>query len=92
MSEYIEIETDLSDDGTRMYFFTNVTLTEQKVEAYDSRAAMEEGSPVAQTLSVIDGIAYLHIEERELVITRTPEAEWHAIVDDVSAALKDFFL
>lgn len=92
MSEYIEIETEMSDDGTRMYFFTNVTLTHQEVEAYDSQLAMEEGSPVAQALSVIDGIGHLRIEERELVVTRVPEADWHVIVDDVSAALKDFFL
>ncbi|RMG90650.1 MAG: hypothetical protein D6706_19140 [Chloroflexi bacterium] len=92
MSEYIEIETELSDDGTTMYFYTNLNLTDQEVEEYDSVEAMEEGSPVAQALSVIEGIATLRIEGKNLMVTAEPDAAWHAIVADVSAALKDFFL
>ena len=92
MSEYIEIETELSDDGDEMFFFTNLTLAEGGVEQYDSPAVMEEGSPVAQALAVIEGIARLQIEGREMTITREPDAPWHVIVADVSAALKDFFL
>lgn len=92
MSEYIEIETEMSDDGTRMHFFTNLTLSDQGEEDYETVTAMEEGSPVAQALAVVPGIATLHIEESEMTITREPDAEWYLIVADVSAALKDFFL
>ena len=92
MSEYIEIETELSDDGQEMYFYTNLTLAEGEAEQYDSPAAMEEGSPVAQALALLAGIARLQIEGSEMIITREPDAPWHVIVADVSAALKDFFL
>ena len=92
MSEYIEIETELSDDGSQIYLYTNLRLTDQAVEEYQDTAAMEVGSPVAQALAVIDGIAHLRLEGDEMVITPEPNAAWHAIVADVSAALKDFFL
>ena len=92
MSEYIEIETEMSDDGASMHVFTNLTLTEGEAEIYHSQAAMEEGSPVAQALAVVEGIARLQIEGQELTITREADAPWHVIVSDVSAALKDFFL
>ena len=92
MSEYIEIETEMSDDGARMYFYTNLKLAVEGIETYDSAEAMEEGSPLAQTLAVIEGIVHLRLEGNTMVITREPEAAWHTIVADVSAALKDFFL
>ena len=92
MSDYMEIESELSDDGQEIYVYTNLKLTEGDVEAYDSRAAMEEGSPVAQALAVIEGIAALQMEGTDIVITPSPEAAWHMIAEDVSAALKDFFL
>jgi hypothetical protein len=92
MSEYIEIETELSDDGSQIYFYTNLRLTDQEVEEYHDTVEMEVGSPVAQALAVIDGIAHLRLEADEMVITPQPDAPWHAIVADVSAALKDFFI
>jgi hypothetical protein len=92
MSEYIEIETELSDDGSQIYFYTNLRLTDQAVEEYYDTAEMEVGSPVAQALAVIEGIAHLRLEGDEITITPHPDAAWHAIVADVSAALKDFFL
>lgn len=92
MSEYMEIEAELSDDGLEIVFYTNLTLIDGKPETYDSIDAMEEGSPVAQALAVIEGIEQLRLEKHELIITRTSEAAWHAIEDDVIAALKDFFL
>jgi hypothetical protein len=92
MSEYIEIETELSDDGRELYIYTNLKLNEGGVKKYDSPAAMEEGSPVAQALALLDGIAQLQIEGDEMIITREPDAAWHVIVADVSAVLKDFFL
>jgi hypothetical protein len=92
MSEYIEIETELSDDGEEMYFYTNLKLAEGEVEQYDSPAAMEEGSPVAQALALLEGIAELQIDGGDMTLTRDPDVPWHIIVADVSAALKDFFL
>lgn len=92
MSEYIEIETELSEDGKRIFVYTNLLLAEGDVEDYVSREELEEGSPVAQALALIDGIIHLRIEDSDLTITREPDAEWTIIVEDVTAALKDFFL
>ena len=92
MSEYIEIETEPSDDGLQMFFFTNLTLAEADSEYYQSRKEMEVGSAVAQALAVVAGIVELYIDGRDLTITRNPDIDWHVIVADVSAALKDFFL
>ena len=92
MSEYIEIETEVSDDGKRIFVYTNLRLAEGEVEDYSSRESLEEGSPVAQALAMIDGIAQLRIEDSDLTITGEPDVEWTIIVEDLSAALKDFFL
>lgn len=92
MSEYIEIETELSDDGNTMHFYTNLPLADDGPEYYETVAAMEEGSPVVQMLALITGIATLSINESEMTIRRESDSDWHIIVADVSAALKDFFL
>lgn len=94
MSEYIEFETELSDDGTLIVLYGNVPLSADagSVEEYASLEEMEEGTPVAQALSVIDGIAHLRIEHKRLIVTREPDVDWYLIVEDISAALKDFFL
>ena len=94
MSEYIEFETEMSDDGTQMIIYSNLMLTDtaDTVEEYTSLAEMEEGTPVAQSLSVIEGIVHLRIEQERLVVTRDPVTDWYLIVEDISAALKDFFL
>ena len=92
MSEYMEIETEIDDDGLTMHISTNLRLTDGEPEEYDSLAAMEEGSPVAQALSVIDGIAHLTIDGQNMTLVRDPDAPWHSLVGDISAALKDFFL
>ena len=92
MSEYMEIETELSDDGLDIRFYTNLRLIDGEPESYESTTEMEEGSPVAQTLALIDGIAHLHLDKHEITVTRTPDAAWHAIEADVIAALKDFFI
>ena len=92
MSEYIEIETEESDDGSRLFVYTNLQLAEEESEDYDSRESREEGSPVAQALAMIDGIAHLRILKSDLIITRQPEYEWYGIVEEVSSALKAFFL
>jgi len=92
MSEYIEIETELSEEPTVIHFRTNLALAEEGVEEYDSVVAMEEGSPVAQALAYVEGIRRLRLEGREMTITRDLDAPRHIIVAEVSAALKDFFL
>jgi hypothetical protein len=92
MSEYIEIETEESDDGRKIFVYTNLLLADGDIEDYDSRDSLEEGSPVAQALAIIDGIAHLRIDSSDLIITREPGTEWYVIVEDVSAVLKDFFL
>lgn len=91
MSEYIEIDAEIGDDG-RLYFSTNLPLSEGEPETYDSVAGMEEGSPVAQALSVVAGIQLLHISHNDLVIEADPTVGAHVIVAEVTAVLKDFFL
>lgn len=92
MSEYIEIDSEISEDGNQLYIYTNLRLAERGDESYDSVAAMAEGSAVAQALAMVPGIRRLDIEAQELTIEVDPETSWHAVVADVSAVLKDFFL
>jgi hypothetical protein len=92
MSEYIEIETESSDDGRTMYFHTNLRLAVEGPETYASAEAMAEGSPLAQMLAVVEGITRLEITDSDMVVTRAREAPWHSIVADISAVLKEFFL
>jgi hypothetical protein len=92
MSEYMEIETEIEDDDLTMYIRTNLKLADGAPEVYDSLDAMEEGSPVAQALVMIDGIAHLTIDGKNMTLVRDLEAPWHSLVSDISSALKDFFL
>ncbi|WP_420627214.1 NifU N-terminal domain-containing protein [Candidatus Leptofilum sp.] len=92
MSEYIEIETEISDDDSTLTVYTNLRLNEGEVEQYHSNNELEEGSPVAQALAVIEGITYLQIEDGDLTVQRDLDTPWHIIISDISAALKDFFL
>lgn len=93
MSEYIDIEAELDEDGRTIYFQTNLSLTaDDDAEHYTTADALAEGSPVAQTLSGIDGIATVEITGDVLWVTCDSTADWHAVAADVSAALKDFFL
>lgn len=92
MSEYIEIDAELDEDGT-IRFHTNLSLTaDASKEQYNSVAEMEVGSPVAQALAVVDGIETLEMSDGEIALTIRPDADWHAIIADVTAALKEFFL
>lgn len=92
MSEYIDIETELGDDGV-ILFHTNLKLTTYGAEEfYDSAEGLEEGSPVAQALVVVEGIDSVWMSGGEMSITTQPDADWHALIADVTAALKDFFL
>ena len=91
MSEYIEIDAEM-DDGA-IVFTTNLALTaEGREEQYDSAAALEEGSPVAQALAVVPSIIALTMRGGHLTLTPAPDADFHALVADVTAALKEFFL
>jgi hypothetical protein len=92
MSEYIEIETELSDDGSTLTVYTNLHLNDGEAEQYHSPEELEEGTPVAQALAVIEGICFLQIEGSDLTVRRDPDIPWHLIISDISAALKDFFL
>ena len=92
MSEYMEIETEIDDDDLTMHISTNFRLADGEPEEYDSLAALAEGSPVAHALAMIDGIAHLTIDGHNMTLVRDPEAPWHNLIGDISAALKDFFL
>lgn len=92
MSEYIEINSELSEDGAAMIFFTNLRLAEEQVESYATVEEMEEGTPLAQALAVIPGVARATIDGADLTVWRTAETAWHALVEDITAVLKDFFL
>ncbi len=92
MSEYIEIESEMTDDPVVMRIQTNLPLALDGVELYGSLNEMEEGSAVAQALSFIEGIQTLEIDDQTLIITRSFEVDWHIIVAEVTAVLKDFFL
>lgn len=92
MSEYIEIDAELVDGGV-ILIHTNLKLTAEGVEEfYASAAELEEGSPVAQALATIEGIETLEMSDGEIVLTGMAGADWHTIIADISAALKDFFL
>lgn len=94
MSEYIEIEALPGEDPHQVTLTTNVklTLSAQAPEIYTSPQEMEEGSPLAQTLSYIEGIREVHISGQTMTVTRDPHVEWHVIIADISAAVRDFFL
>lgn len=93
MSEYIEIEAELGDDGRSILFETNLPLTaESAEEQYDASNPLSEGSPLAQALAGIDGLRTVTIAGSDLIVIYEPDADWHVIIADVTAALKDFFL
>jgi hypothetical protein len=92
MSEYIEIDAEMGEDGV-IIFTTNLPLTaEGREETYGSAEAMEEGSPVAQALSLVPGIATLTLSGSHITLLAETDTDWHALVADVTAALKEFFL
>lgn len=94
MSEYIEIESHPGDSPDEVILTTNINLGDApgRPERYASPAAMEEGSPLAQTLAFVEGIRQLHISGQTMTVTRNPDVDWHIIIADISAAVRDFFL
>ena len=92
MSEYMEIDSEFSDDDLQLFMYTNLMLAPEEVENYASREEMAEGTPLAQMLSTVDGIAALQIDGSDLTVTREVESAWHHLVSDISSILKEFFL
>lgn len=92
MSEYIDIHVDYEDDPDLARLTTNLDLAPDGPEAYADRAVGDEGSPLAQYLFGIEGLAALEIDGSTLLVRREPDAEWHALIDEIGAALKEFFL
>ncbi len=92
MSEYITIQTEYGDDPDQVKLMTNLKLAPEGPESYANREEGDEGSPLAQTLFGIEGLAALDIEGGVLSVHREPDVEWPALIDDITAALKDFFL
>ncbi len=92
MSEYITVQTEYSDDLDEVRLVTNLNLAPDGPESYGSPADGDEGSPLAQTLFGIGGLAALDIEAGTLIVRRDPGVEWPPLIDDITEALKDFFL
>ena len=93
MSEYIDIQHETTDDPAVMLLRTNLNLTpEGGPEIYPDRDSGEEGSPLAQALFYIPGLAALTMDDAELLVARGPDVEWHDLIEDVTDALRDFFL
>ena len=95
MSEYMEFEVALDeDDPATIYLTTNLQLTaEGQTEEYDTPEAMLIGTAVAQALgAAVPGLRQLTITPHTLTLVRDWDTAEHALVADVSAVLKDFFL
>ncbi len=92
MSEYIKVETEYSDDPDEVHLTTNLNLAPDGPESYGSPAEGDEGSPLAQTLFGIGGLVGLDIKADSLIVRRDPGVEWPTLIDDITEALKDFFL
>ncbi len=93
MTEYIDIRAEPTDDPDSMRLIANVDLSlEDDPEVYHTPEEGEEGSPVAQALFMLPGLAALTIDRREMLVTRMDGVEWYDLIEDVRDALRDFFL
>ena len=95
MSEYMEIEAEVDeDDPQQIHFYTNLPLSPagSPVQRYQSYEALEEGSAVAQALTMVDGICALMINGSEMTVVRAMETPEHGLIADISAVIKEFFL
>lgn len=93
MSEYIDIQEEITNNPDIMLLRTNLRLTvDETTEHYASAAEGDEGSPLAQTLFAIPGLVSLTVEEHCLKVERDAEIEWHDLIEDISDMLRDFFL
>ncbi len=92
MSEYIKVQVEYTDDPNQIRLVTNLNLAPEGPESYADPGEGDEGSPLAQTLFGIGGVAALDVEDRILTVRREPGVEWPPLIDDITGALKDFFL
>lgn len=93
MSEYVTVETRSTDNPDLLEIITNMTLTPDSEEIYNTFEEGDEGSPIAQMLfNGVRGILALAITPHTLLITRDSEVPWEEIADEVRDALRDFFL
>lgn len=93
MTEYIDIKAEPTDDPEVVLIVTNLDLTAGgPPETYATPEEGDAGSPVAQAIFTIPGVDWLRLEGRQATIRRTPDVEWHDLIEDVSDVLKDFFL
>ena len=92
MSEYISVDVEYSDDPDLVRIVTNLRLAPSGAEYYPDRDAGDVGSPLAQTLFSIESLSALDIYDNYLTVRLDPDAEWYAVIDEITEALKDFFL
>jgi Scaffold protein Nfu/NifU N terminal len=95
MSEYISIEVEYGDDPNTVYLHTNLNYGadgEAVEEDYPNPASGQTGTPIAQFLFEIAGLEALKITGSTLVVQRAPDTEWHTLIDELTTALKQFFL
>ncbi len=92
MSEYFAFEVEPTEHPNCLFLGSNLSLASNGREEYSSRDEGGLGSPLAQTLFSIPGLVALSIEDRRLILWREPDVEWYALVNDVTSAIKDFFL
>lgn len=92
MSEYISLEAEPTGQPSTVLIRTNLMLAPDGLEVYADLEAGEEGSPLAQTLFAIDGVLALTIDGSDLLIRHEDDLQLFVLVDEVDAALKDFFL
>jgi hypothetical protein len=93
MTEYIDLHPEPTDNPDVMIVVTNLDLNPgDEAEVYHSPEEGDEGSPLAQALFAVPGLAALTLDGGEIMIAREPDVEWHDLIEDVSDALRDFFL
>lgn len=93
MSEYVDIQVEATGRPGEMRLVTNLDLAAGAAkEVYNSPEEGDEGSPLAQSLFAVPGLASLVIEGGDLIITRDDDVEWHDLIEDISDVLRDFFL
>ncbi|MBN2469217.1 MAG: NifU N-terminal domain-containing protein [Anaerolineae bacterium] len=92
MSEYISIEAEPTEQPNTVLIRTNLTLAPDGIEIYPDLASGEEGSPLAQTIFAIEGVLALTLDGSEMLIHHTDDLQLFVLVDEIDAALKDFFL
>ncbi|GAB4467709.1 MAG: hypothetical protein Kow00124_00970 [Anaerolineae bacterium] len=93
MTEYIDIRTETTGDPDVMRLITNLDLTAGgPPEVYESPEAGDHGSPLAQALFAVPGLAALTLTQQELLATREPDTPWPDLLQDIYDVLRDFFL